>query len=220
MPIYISILWKSQENVQIVLHFVEKNAIITVYLLKGGLLLRVITGSARGRKLVTLDGDDVRPTTDKVKESLFNIIQFDVEGASFLDLFAGSGQIGIEALSRGARQVVFVDKSKKSIEVVRANLKATGFEKSAVVINADSLAFISRRAERYDIAFLDPPYKTGLLQKALELVPGVMSENGIIICESPADETLPEDLGDFRLLKRYTYGKMALTTYTIPEAEV
>lgn len=177
--------------------------------------MRVITGSARGRKLVTLEGDDVRPTTDKVKESLFNIIQFDVEGASFLDLFAGSGQIGIEALSRGARQAVFVDKSKKSIDVVRQNLKTTGFEKSAVVLNSDSLAFLQRRAEKYDLAFLDPPYSTGLLQKALELVPSVMSENGIIICEAPVSEELPEMVGKFRIFKKYPYGKMALTSYKI-----
>lgn len=179
--------------------------------------MRVITGTARGRKLITLEGDDVRPTTDKVKESLFNIIQFDVEGASFLDLFAGSGQIGIEALSRGARQVVFVDKSKKSIDVIRQNLKTTGFEKNAVVLSSDSIAFLQRRAEKYDIAFLDPPYSTGLLQKALEFLPNVMSDNGIIICEAPVHEELPETVGDFRLFRKYSYGKMALTTYKIPE---
>lgn len=179
--------------------------------------MRVITGTARGRKLVTLEGDDVRPTTDKVKESLFNIIQFDVEGSAFLDLFAGSGQIGIEALSRGARQVVFVDKSKKSVDVVKQNLKTTGLEKMGVVLNSDSLAFLSRRAEKYDLAFLDPPYSTGLLQKALELVPNVMNENGIIICEAPVSEELPEEVGSFRIFKKYSYGKMALTSYKIPE---
>ncbi len=178
--------------------------------------MRVITGSARGRKLVTLEGDDVRPTTDKVKESLFNIIQFDVEGSSFLDLFAGSGQIGIEALSRNARQVVFVDKSKKSVEVIKQNLKTTGFEKQAVVLNSDSLAFLQRRNEKYDIAFLDPPYSTGLLQKALEMLPSVMNENAIIVCEAPISEELPEEVGSFKAFKRYSYGKMALTTYKIP----
>lgn len=181
--------------------------------------MRVITGSARGRRLVTLDGDDVRPTTDKVKESLFNIIQFDVEGSRFLDLFAGSGQIGIEALSRGARQAVFVDKSKKSADVVRANLKTTGLEKSAVVVNADSVGFASRRSEQYDIAFLDPPYRTGLLQQALQAVVSVMTDNGIIICEAPTDEQLPERVGEFAVCRKYTYGKTALTTYKKSEAE-
>ncbi len=180
--------------------------------------MRVITGTARGRKLITLEGDDVRPTTDKVKESLFNIIQFDVEGASFLDLFAGSGQIGIEALSRGARQVVFVDKSKKSIDVIRQNLKTTGFEKNAVVTGGDSIAFLQRRKEKYDIAFLDPPYSTGLLQKALEFLPNVMSRNATIICEAPINEELPITVGDFKIFRKYSYGKTALTSYKLPEA--
>lgn len=179
--------------------------------------MRVITGTARGRKLITLDGDDVRPTTDKVKESLFNIIQFDVEGALFLDLFAGCGQIGIEAISRGARQAVFVDKSKKSIEVIKQNLKTVGFEKNAIVLNCDSLAFLMRRAEKYDIAFLDPPYGIGILQDALEAVAAVMNENGIIICECPTGEKLPERVCDFVVFKEYRYGKTTLVSYKIPE---
>ena len=181
--------------------------------------MRVITGTARGRRLVTLEGDDVRPTTDKVKESLFNIIQFDVEGSLFLDLFAGCGQIGIEALSRGARQAVFVDKSKKSIDVIKANLKTTGFEKSASVNNCDSISFLSRRTEKYDIAFIDPPYLTGLLQEALYKVAPLMSKSGIIVCESPVNDELPEEVGQFCLFKKYNYGKTLLTTYKIPDGE-
>lgn len=175
--------------------------------------MRVITGTARGRKLITLEGDDVRPTTDKVKEALFSIIQFEIEGRRVLDLFAGSGQLGIEALSRGAKNAVFVDSSKKSVEVVRQNLEATGFSKSAVVLNTDSLAFLRTRAEKYDIAFLDPPYRTGLLQKALESVPSVMSESGIIVAECPTDEQFPENAGDFLKQKEYKYGKIKLALY-------
>ena len=175
--------------------------------------MRVITGSARGRKLITLEGDDVRPTTDKVKESLFNIIQFDVEGSLFLDLFAGCGQIGIEALSRGARQAVFVDKSKKSIDVIKANLKTTGFEKSASVNNCDSISFLSRRTEKYDIALLDPPYSKGILEAALDKVHEVMNEGGVIICEAPYKDELPEEAGSFRLQKKYRYGKTGLFLY-------
>ncbi|MCM1364919.1 MAG: 16S rRNA (guanine(966)-N(2))-methyltransferase RsmD [Faecalibacterium sp.] len=175
--------------------------------------MRVITGIARGRRLITLEGDDVRPTTDKVKEALFSIIQFELEGRHVLDLFAGSGQLGIEALSRGAKSAVFVDKSKKSIEIVKSNLKTTGLEKSAVVVNSDSIAFLKTRREKFDIAFLDPPYSKGILQQALEFVPNVMSESGVIICESPKEEVLPESIGEFMLTKRYSYGKMSLTTY-------
>lgn len=181
--------------------------------------MRVITGSARGRRLITLEGDEVRPTTDKVKESLFNIIQFDVEGSLFLDLFAGSGQIGIEALSRGARQAVFVDKSKKSIDTVRENLKTTGLDKKASVVLSDSISFLKTRSERYDIVFLDPPYSVGLLDDALELVPQVMKENGIIICELPKQDMLPKTVGDFVLHREYPYGKTRLVTYVHSQRE-
>lgn len=175
--------------------------------------MRVITGSARGRRLITLEGEDVRPTTDKVKEALFSIIQFELEGRKVLDLFAGSGQLGIEALSRGAKSAVFVDLSKKSVEVIKQNLENTGFSKNAIVLNTDSLAFAASRAEKYDIAFLDPPYRTGLLQKALPLTASIMNEGGIIICEAPFEEELPENVGDFAMTKEYKYGKIKLVTY-------
>lgn len=178
--------------------------------------MRVITGIARGRRLVTLEGDDVRPTTEKVKEALFSAIQFEIEGRRVLDLFAGSGQLGIEALSRGAKNAVFVDASKKSVEIVRQNLEATGFTKSAVVLNTDSLAFLRTRAEKYDIAFLDPPYRTGLLQKALENIDRVMSDGGLIVAECPTDEEFPENAGSFEKTKEYKYGKIKLAIYRKP----
>ena len=109
--------------------------------------MRVISGQKRGKKLEALVGDTVRPTTDKVKESIFNVIQFDIFGAKFLDLFAGSGQIGIEALSRGAQLATFVDKNKESINVVKRNLSSTGFEKNAKVINMDSILFLEKSSE-------------------------------------------------------------------------
>lgn len=179
--------------------------------------MRVITGTARGRKLVTLEGEDVRPTTDKVKEALFSIIQFELEGRKVLDLFAGSGQLGIEAISRGAKSAVFVDLSRKSVEVIKENLKNTGLEKNAIVLNTDSIAFSATRAENYDIAFLDPPYGTGLLQKALPLVADIMNEGGIIVCEAPYEEELPEKAGNFAKAKEYKYGKIKLVTYRFEE---
>lgn len=175
--------------------------------------MRVITGSARGRRLITLEGEDVRPTTDKVKEALFSIIQFEIEGRKVLDLFAGSGQLGIEALSRGAKSAVFVDLSRQAVEVVKKNLEATGFTKSAVVLNTDSIAFAATRAENYDIAFIDPPYGKGLLQKALPLVADIMNDGGVIVCEAPYDEEIPETAGEFTLVKTYKYGKIKLATY-------
>ncbi len=175
--------------------------------------MRVISGRLRGKRLEMLKEDAVRPTTDKVKESIFNVIQFDVVGASFLDLFAGSGQIGIEALSRGAQKVTFVDESKRAIDVVRRNLASTKLLERAEVVQNKAISFLRQTRERFDIAFLDPPYKTGILQKALDLVANVMSERGIIICEHPAEEILPVNIKNFRVSKSYKYGKIMLTVY-------
>ena len=171
--------------------------------------MRIITGSKRGKKLVTLEGEQVRPTTDRVKESLFNILQFQLEGRKFLDLFAGSGQIGLEALSRGAALCVFVDSAKESIRVVEKNIQSTGLGDRAKVVGRGS-------REMFDIAFLDPPYRTGLLEQALPLVAQRMNPGGVILCEHPKDEALPEAAGAFRLHKTYRYGKIMLTSYRQP----
>lgn len=181
--------------------------------------MRVITGSARGRRLQTPEGLDVRPTTDQVKEAMFSIIQFEVEGAMVLDLFAGSGQLGIEALSREARFAVFVDQSRAAQEVIRQNLQTTGLAHQSRVVAMDSLAFLASAKDTFDIALLDPPYHQGILDKALPLLAAHMSPGGIILCETARDETLPEAAGDFRIKKEYRYGKIKLTAYRIPDAE-
>lgn len=175
--------------------------------------MRVITGKARGRRLETLSGDDVRPTADRIKEAVFSIIQFEIDGRSFLDLFAGSGQMGIEALSRGARQAYFVDSAKKSVETVKRNLKSTGLEPDARVFQADFRSFLSMNTAEFDVAFLDPPYRTGALQEALPLVSGHMRDTGVIIAENPADEKILSQYGDFVLDRQYRYGKIRITTY-------
>lgn len=175
--------------------------------------MRVITGSARGMKLRTLSGLDVRPTTDQVKESVFSIIQFEIEGARVLDLFAGSGQLGIEALSRGASRAVFVDSSKEAVKVVKENLQHTKLEDGATVRNEDSLLFLGQTKDVFDIAFLDPPYGKGLIEEALKILPDRMSENGIIICETSKEETLPDTAGRFEKRKEYKYGKIKLTVF-------
>lgn len=175
--------------------------------------MRVITGSARGRRLRTLEGDAVRPTTDQVKEALFSIIHFDIEGRQVLDLFAGCGQLGIEAVSRGAAGAVFVDSSAQSVAVVKDNISTVGFDKSCEVIRGDALTFLATTTKRFDIALLDPPYGTGLLQQALQGIDRVMNDGGIIICEHRADEQLSDSCGRFNVSKRYRYGKVALTVY-------
>lgn len=175
--------------------------------------MRVITGTARGRRLKTLPGFDVRPTTDGVKEAIFSIIQFDVEGAVVLDLFAGSGQLGIEALSRGAKKVVFVDNSPESIKVVRANLSHTQLEKNAVVVNTPNNVFLKSTREVFDIAILDPPYEHKLIQKSMPQLIEKMSPQGIIICEHEKETVLPEEYGDFKVSKIYRHGRTNLTVY-------
>lgn len=175
--------------------------------------MRVITGSARGRKLITLEGAEVRPTTDKVKEAIFSAIQFDIEGRTFLDLFAGSGQMGIEALSRGAQSAIFVDSSRKAVEVVRKNLNNVGFYEKARVVHADSLSFIETIAEPFDIVFLDPPYGKGLLQEALPKITEKIKKTGLIIAENSENEDILQNYGEFMLDRQKHYGKIKVSIF-------
>ena len=175
--------------------------------------MRVITGEARGRKLVTLEGEDVRPTTDRVKEGMFNIIQFDLEGANVIDLFAGSGQLGIEALSRGAKHCTFIDSANRSVEVVKQNLKTVGFEKRASVFCGDAKMYVGLSKDNFDIALLDPPYNKNIIDAVLPSVAEKMTDYGVIICESALDEKLPETAGEFSIHREYRYGKIKLTAY-------
>lgn len=182
--------------------------------------MRVITGTARGKRLKTLDGLDVRPTSDKVKEAIFSIIQFDLPGASVLDLFAGSGQLGIEALSRGAKHCVFVDKSRASIAVVRENVQNCGFVNESRIVNMDSVDYLRSAKAGIDIALLDPPYEQGLILKALPLLEPKLSDGAIVICEHEAGLELPDEVARLEKWRTYNYGKhVALTTYKIKEAD-
>ena len=175
--------------------------------------MRVITGSAKGRRLKTLPGLDVRPTIEGVKEAIFSIVQFDIEDAVVLDLFAGSGQLGIEALSRGAKKAVFVDNSGESIKIIRENLAHTRLDDRAVVVNMPNSAFLKSTGETFDISVLDPPYNHKLIQKSMPQLVEKMSDYGIIICEHERDTVLPESYGDFSVSKLHRHGKTTLTVY-------
>ncbi|MGN0501187.1 MAG: 16S rRNA (guanine(966)-N(2))-methyltransferase RsmD [Ruminococcus sp.] len=175
--------------------------------------MRVITGTAKGRRLETLEGEDVRPTTERIKEAVFSIIQFDIMGRSFLDLFAGSGQMGIEAISRGADSAYFVDSSKKSLDVVKKNVSAAKFEQQARLFAMDYRSFLSMNTAQFDIAFLDPPYNKGIIQDALPLVAENMRDTGIIIAENPLNEQLSANYGNFVLDREYRYGKIKISTF-------
>ncbi len=174
--------------------------------------MRVITGTARGRRLREPKNMDIRPTTDQVKESIFNIIQFDVEGRSVLDLFAGTGQLGIEALSRGAESATFVDESSEAVKLVKENLKHCGME--GQVRQTESIGFL-RQCGKYGLVFIDPPYDSGLAEKALEKIIefDILREGGIIICETRSTTTLPPVSAPYFRGKEYRYGKVKLTTY-------
>lgn len=177
--------------------------------------MRVISGSARGRRLKELPGMDTRPTTDQVKESVFNIIQFDVEGRRVLDLFAGTGQLGIEALSRGAAHATFVDLAPAAAKIVRENIELTRFGDAAKVVQSDWRGFLSSCREKFDLIFLDPPYKTDMLEDAMLTIAAIdiLSEHGIMICESPLDKQLPDLAEPYEKGKEYRYGKIKVTLY-------
>ncbi len=175
--------------------------------------MRVITGTARGRRLLTLEGDDVRPTTDRTKEAMFSSIQFEIEGAHVLDLFAGSGQLGIEALSRGAQSAVFIEKNKQALDVIKKNLQSVKLAKNAIVLNTEAETYLTTTREKFSFIFMDPPYAKGYLQKLLPMADEVVEEKGAIICEHPYGEELPEILGKTQIYRTYKYGKTAVTVY-------
>ena len=177
--------------------------------------MRVITGKARGTVLKTPEGLQTRPTADRVKEALFSIIQFDVPGAKVLDLFGGSGQLGIEALSRGAKQAVFVDESDAACKLIRENLRRTKLESDARIIRSDYMAFLNSCHDKFDLIFLDPPYAEVFLENAIKRISeiDILQSGGIIVAERPLGKDLPWELEGFTRSKDYKYGTILLTIY-------
>ena len=207
--------------------------------------MRIITGSARGTKLTTLEGDATRPTTDKVKEALFSMIQFDIEGRAVLDLFAGSGQLGLEALSRGAARGTFIDESRAAVDVIIDNAKKTHLFDCCRVSVSGAVPFLKSAAgrETYDIVFLDPPYASGLLKESLALLPSILAPGASVVCEcdtevvsrrlsvrkdedATAERVLQEIFGgDAALMAKYTlrrstvYGRTRIALLSLADTE-
>ena len=177
--------------------------------------MRVITGSARGRRLKELEGMETRPTTDRVKEGMFSALQFDIEGRRVLDLFAGTGQLGIECLSRGAASAVFVDRRADAVKLIRENLKATDLQDRARVVAGDSMEFLKTLREPFDLIFLDPPYEAGLLEPAIAHIAkfDILKPHGIIVAEHPVERLLPVLEAPYRIYRTYRYGKIGVTIY-------
>ncbi len=176
--------------------------------------MRVITGTARGKRLATLDGNDVRPTTDRVKEAIFSMVQFEVNESVFLDLYCGSGQLGIEALSRGAKSATFVDNHKASHAITRQNLQTTNLVPNAILLQQDATTFAKTTTQSFDIILLDPPYNSETTPQLLQDISLKANDDGVIIAETAKGELMPEQLqNNFRLDKTKVYGQIKLSVY-------
>ena len=177
--------------------------------------MRVITGKARGVALKTPDGMLTRPTADRVKEALFSILNFDIPGADVLDLFGGTGQLGIEALSRGAKHAVFVDAREDACKLIRENLRRTKLEGEGRVVRSDYLDYLNRCPDQYNIIFLDPPYGEDFLETALKRITeiDILQSDGIIVTERPLGKELPMEFDGYTRSRDYKYGKTLLALY-------
>ena len=177
--------------------------------------MRVISGKARGVNLKTPAGTATRPTADRVKEAVFSIIQFDLPGATVLDLFGGTGQLGIEALSRGAKNAIFVDERDDACKLIRENLKRTKLEGEGRIIRSDYSAFLKSTSQKFDIIFLDPPYAEVFLENSLNLITqiDILQSGGIIVTERPVEKELLLDFTGYNRSKDYKYGNTLITLF-------
>ncbi|MCQ1528049.1 16S rRNA (guanine(966)-N(2))-methyltransferase RsmD [Lutispora saccharofermentans] len=180
--------------------------------------MRIIAGELKGRKLDRIDTGSIRPTSDRVREALFSILGDMVIDSSFLDLFSGSGGVGIEAYSRGAKEVVFVDVDSESIKVLKNNLKKTDIiGETEVICNDYALAIdkLSNQGRKFDIIFIDPPYKAGIALEAVRKIQAgdLLKKDGIIVIEHEAKELMPEAEGIFSMFKEKKYGNVRLSLY-------
>ena len=176
--------------------------------------MRVIAGTARGKNLQALPGEDVtRPTINRVKEAMFSSVQFLVPGARVLDLFAGSGQLGIEALSRGAKSCIFVDRSPDALAIVKANCKAAGVDRQSDIRQGEALPFLANIRGPFDLVLLDPPFHYDTLTQVLPALADKVAPGGVVLAESEREATLPERAGALVLAKQYYYGKIMVSRY-------
>ena len=177
--------------------------------------MRVVSGTARGKKLKTPNGMRTRPTTDRVKEAMFSILQFHLPGAKILDLFGGTGQLGIEGLSRGANSAVFVDQASDACKLIRENLQLTGFSDQCRVIQSDYQNFLKHCTEKYNIIILDPPYAEEFLEKSLKIISeiDILQSGGIIVAEHSVEKVLSNNFEHFPMVKKYKYGNTFLSVF-------
>ena len=175
--------------------------------------MRVISGRARGTSLYSLEGRHTRPTTDRVKESMFSIINFHIPGGIVLDLFSGSGALGIEAISRGAEKCYFVENSKAAANIVRKNIEKTNCNENAVLNICDFKTFLNSVDEKFDVILLDPPYNKKMCDEAMKIIfeRNLLKNDGVIMCETEYGEVVTTD---YTKKKDYKYGKTMLSVFT------
>jgi len=188
-------------------------------------MMRIITGSAKGKRLATLEGDTTRPTSERIKGAIFSSIQFELEGRVVLDLFAGSGQMGLEALSRGAERAVFIDSSREAMEIVKKNARSTGFFERSHFLVSDFRNYIRKAAgrEKFDLVFIDPPYELKCCSEAAALLArsGLIIPGALVVLESGEEQIdLAEDrLSRYELIKSAQYGKKTAVTILLYKGE-
>jgi 16S rRNA (guanine(966)-N(2))-methyltransferase RsmD len=177
--------------------------------------MRVITGKAKGAALKTPEGIVTRPTADRVKEAVFSMLQFEIAGASVLDLFGGTGHLGIEALSRDAKYAVFVDSNENACKLIRENLKRTNFLQQSTVVRSDYMTFLKKCNQKFNIIFLDPPYAEDFLEKSLKMITeiDILQSGGIIITERPLGKELSVTFDGYFRSKDYKYGNTLITLF-------
>jgi len=173
--------------------------------------MRIISGISKGKRLCTLRGQAIRPTSDRVKESIFNILGKEVDGRHVLDLFAGTGNLGIEALSRGAAKAVFVEKDKSAIDLIKKNLSRCGFDDRSHIITGEverTIRLLHRKGEVFDFIFMDPPYRRGLVQQTLGILQAqtLHHEDSILVIEHDRREPLSESMEEWALLRKRRFG--------------
>ena len=181
--------------------------------------MRIIAGEKRGLRLRTMEGEETRPTLERVKEAMFSSIQFLLPGATVLDLFAGSGQLGLEALSRGAARCVFVDENREAVALVKENCRAVELFEKSRVLGMEARSFLAQSKDFFDIVLLDPPFGNGVLAEILPQVELRLAPGAVVLCESEPQAVLPQQVGSIRLQRQYRYGMVMVSRYVAEKSE-
>lgn len=181
--------------------------------------MRIIAGDSRGARLASLSGEATRPTLERVKEALFSSVQFILPGAKVLDLYSGSGQLGLEALSRGAAACVFVDNAREAADLIAQNARAARLQEKAKVVRQNAEAYLARGGESFDIVLIDPPYGKDLLPRLLPGVAARCNPGAVVLCESETGAQLPQQAGGLTLRKQYKYGTVTVSRYELEDSE-